>query len=63
MTDPFPTKAAPLTERIHFRGLNFTLTVSDDPEHAGHIHAKLEVDKPPRGLDRELYSVHMRPPA
>lgn len=58
---PFPTRAAPKTRRIHFRGVEFTLVVTDDPEHDGHILARLTVDKPPRGLDSELYALHMRP--
>lgn len=62
MTDKFPTKAAPKSERILFRGVTFTLRVSDS-EFDGHINVVLEADKPPRGLDRELYKAVMRPPA
>lgn len=59
--EPFPTVAAPKSQRIVFRGVTFTLKVSDS-EFDGHIHVVLTADKPPRGLDNELYILHMKPP-
>jgi hypothetical protein len=56
-------KAAPKTARIQYRGCEFKLTVVDHPEFDGHMLAVLEVDKPPRGLDRELYTLTMKWPA
>lgn len=60
--EPFPTVASPKSREILFRGARFTLTISDDAEHPGHIEVRLHCDAPPRGLDGELYALHMRPP-
>jgi hypothetical protein len=52
--------AATKTRKILYRGITFTLRVEDDPDHEGHVLARLYADPPSRGLDRLLYEIHRR---
>lgn len=55
-------KAARKTAKIHYRGANFTLSVEDHPEHDGHMLVQMICDKPPTGLDKNIYTLVMRWP-